>query len=219
MDEFHYSAEMMARAAERCEGVDVIRANNDKIILFTKTTFENWDEDISSRFVQESVSMICGSIGRRDLNNDCVALARAVFVDRSIKIRVFATWTMQYYEDNIKYRTLRYGGGGWDIRPSWEYTFNDTSYVPHPEIRLHNSLGVFFHVFNKCRFMERYEDYAMIAITATATVDLWNTINARDLMEYICLHMDYKIFQDKNGNLYNFKEAIEYINKMEGDAK
>lgn len=184
--------------------LDLVTVEGSSLTFCVYTTLDWWDDELAPRFVDNKESDMYSKTGgiRKD---DYQKLLRAVFVDRTMHIRVCGAYRMDI-GSNEMYGVSRFG------------SFRDRSWLPNAHIQNHGCTGNYKQQF---RDALRHGDYPLaldIAIASAKSMN-FNDISFQEFMRSWPEYKDSKIFQDDDGVQYTAQEAIKRIKTLEKEAK
>lgn len=184
--------------------IDLVGVEGSTLKFCVYTTLDWWADELAPRFVENKESCMYDKTGgiRKD---DYQKLLRAVFVDKTMKIRVCGAYQMDV--------------GSSDMRGISRFaSFKDRTWVPNAHIQVHGCLGNYRQQFREAM---RSGDYILaidIAITSAKSMN-FNDISFGEFMRSLPDFKDSRVFEDADGNTYTAQEAIKRIKALEKEAK
>ena len=184
--------------------VDLVSVSGYEMTFCVYTTLDWWDDERAPYLVNNRDSEMYARTGgiRKD---DYAKLLKAVFVDRTMMLRVCAAYKLDISAGSMT------GIRGYT-------SFSDTTYVPNAHIQHHGCTGNYRQQF---RDAISHGDFVLaidIAVTSAKSLN-FGDISFGEMMRDIGDRKDSKLFQDADGNMYTAAEAIKRIKQLEKEAK
>ena len=183
--------------------IDLVSCEGSSITFCVYTLLDWWDDERAPYLVDNQNSEMYTKTGGIK-KADYAKLLRAVFVDRTMFIRVCAAYRMDIESEMSGLRGYS--------------RFKDDTWVPNAHIQMHACTGNYRQQFREAI---QHGDYVLamdLAITSAKSMN-FGDISFGEFMNMVGEHKDQKVFQDADGNTYTAQEAVRHVKEMAKEAK
>ena len=185
------------------KNIELISVDDSQIRFSVKGYLDNWDEDQAEDVIRGDVYFNRYSSLGNCTTDDAERIIKHIFLDRDIKIRICSSWQVKIGENVHGVQGVQFGSA-----------YN--GYLPHPQIQRFADIGPYEHSLRRLLTDGNYGDVIETCFIAN------NSINILDFI--VMHHFITSLFQDEavcielpDGTVTDWKGAIYYINKKEGE--
>lgn len=178
--------------------------SDTRITFHVNTYLEYFDEAMADRNIQNRRSVVYEYAQDKD---DAARLAKAAFIDQSIRIRTCAA----YYVD------IR---GSFDAIESFSFGEDDYDRIPNPHINEYGCLGNYQYKINDC--LERHDLIGVLefAVASAKSINFGDQPVISKFFRKLYNGDGGKCFETEDGKQMDLKEVMAYLKaKEEEDAK
>ena len=180
--------------------VSFVSIDGDKIIFVTKGCLSYWDEELAERMIGNHSSYIYSGCGGRE--KDFELLYRKVFLERAIRIRVCAAYSIARRGRVYRYKNYSFPAGF------------DT-YMPNPHIDRFQCIGDNEPVINQCIAKSDFVGAVDQCVAATLNFNMADSTVMGTFGRMLNKGGDYtpniKAFELPDGTVTDPEGAIEWI--------